>query len=300
MKLTELQSLTKQLRKFDPSTYIPNKIMILNHFFRSNKLDSVILGMSGGVDSAAVLGLLLKASRQADSPIKKIWPLLIPIYGDGVTGQAEGAALAVKQCEAFGISYKIADLTEAHKAYICHNNSWANGQLACILRTPCLYYHAAILQVEGFHSIVVGTTDRDEGAYIGFYGKASDAMVDLQPIADIHKSEVQAISRLLGVIPEITERTPTGDVWDGATSETMIGAPLWFVEMYLLIKEHSLEKLQEELNEEDAKLYNLYSGNVEKLHARNLHKYQVGLPSRFIDILPRAVPGGWGHHESKN
>ena len=33
--------------------------------------------------------------------------------------------------------------------------------------------------------------------------------------------------------------------------------------------------------------------NIEALHEKNKHKYQVGMPSHFIDIMPRAVPGGW-------
>ena len=53
-----------------------------------------------------------------------------------------------------------------------------------------------------------GTTNRDEGAYLGFFGKASDGMVDLQPISDLHKSEVRALATRLGVPAEIVEAAP--------------------------------------------------------------------------------------------
>jgi len=265
-----------------------------------------VLGVSGGVDSATVLGLLVEASRQPSSPIKVVYPLIMPIYGDGTSGQFEATQLAKKQCEAFKVGYVFHDLSDAFQSYVgsqkwghpCRQelnsvSPWANGQLASILRTPCSYYHAALLQAEGFKSLVVGTTNRDEGSYIGFYGKASDAMVDLQPIADIHKSEVYEIAKIIGVIPEIIERTPRGDVWDAKTDEEMIGAPYWFLEMYLLVKEYSLQPLIGEFDRDDHLTYMKYANVIEKLHQKNFHKYQVGMPSHFIDFMPRSVPDGW-------
>jgi NAD+ synthase (glutamine-hydrolysing) len=48
-----------------------------------------------------------------------------------------------------------------------------------VIRTPALYGAAALLQTHGYRSVVVGTTNRDEGSYLGFFGKASGGMVDL-------------------------------------------------------------------------------------------------------------------------
>jgi NAD+ synthase (glutamine-hydrolysing) len=86
---------------------------------------------------------------------------------------------------------------------------WAAGQLAPYLRTPTLYYLTSLLTQEGMKAVVCGTTNRDEGAYLGFFGKASDGMVDLQLIADLHKSEVYALGKLLAVPEKILTRTPT-------------------------------------------------------------------------------------------
>jgi len=295
MKLAELKQLNKQLRNFNVHRYLSNKTERINQFFKSSKLDSCVIGISGGVDSATVLSLINHASKQLDSPIKKIVPIIAPIHGDGTTGQKEAEDLAVKQCQHLNIPYKIVNLTEAYQNYISASDetikenlqAWVNGQLASILRTPCFYYHAAILQTKGFNSIVVGTTNRDEGSYIGFFGKASDAMVDLQPIGDLHKSEVYQLAEILDVINEILTRSPRGDVWNGSTSEEMMGTPYWFLEMYLLIKEY---ELQVSLDQEDKILYNIYADKIEELHNKNYHKYEVGMPSHFIDYLPRKVP----------
>ncbi|WP_258957573.1 hypothetical protein [Legionella sainthelensi] len=47
--------------------------------------------------------------------------------------------------------------------------------------------------------------NRDEGSYVGFFGKASDAMVDIQLISDLHKSEVKKLALFLN-IPQASDR----------------------------------------------------------------------------------------------
>lgn len=285
-----LIGLTKGWRKFDAQNYLLTKAKRINHFFKENNLDSAVIGISGGVDSAVVLGLFLLAQEQKDSPLKTIMPLSIPIFDIGVSGQINAQNKAELQCLVWDIPYVSVNATGAYRAIVEHSlkcdDAWAQGQMASIVRTPILYYHAAILQQKGYKSIVVGTTNRDEGSYIGFFGKASDAMVDLQPIADIHKSEVYKVAKLLGVIPDIMDDAPKGDVWDGRNDEQMIGAPYWFLELYLLTKEHDLEVEWDGKEKE-------YVEAIEAIHAKNAHKYQVGNPAHFIDVMQRTIVGGW-------
>lgn len=289
-------------RAFNPENYIEQKVKAINDFFKDNDLDSCVIGISGGVDSAVVYRLLKLASETQGSPIKKIIPTFMPIYSQGITGQDEARALAVKVIHT-GILH-INDLSQISKLYgrmFDDISFWTQGQIDSIIRTPMLYGLAAYLQQDGYKSIVVGTTNRDEGAYIGFYGKASDAMVDLQPIGDIHKMEVYQIAKLLDVPQEIIDRPPTGDVFDASLDEETIGAPYWFIQIYLLFKERYSNpdivldalKFLTELNDEEQKLWGKYSTNIENLHKKNKHKYDVGQPSHFIDVMPRAIKNGW-------
>jgi len=307
--LKKVLSDLRVIRGFDVDHYIDQKIKLINDFFHSNGLDSAVIGLSGGVDSSIVYALLMEAQKFPGSPIKRVVGLIMPINSTGTTGQHLAKEKALRLAEILNGEYKVVDLSSPNVAYLeasgftSSPDPWSVGQLASIVRTPCLYFHAALLQSQGYKSIVVGTTNRDEGSYIGFFGKASDAMVDLQPIGDIHKSEVYQVAEKVGIHKTITGDAPRGDVWDGKTDEEMIGAPYWFLEMYLLLKDHKIPfspevgkcltksgilDFSDEIEE-----YKKFSDAIEEIHRKNAHKYGVGSPAYFIDVYRRKIEGGW-------
>jgi len=297
LNLKEISNQLKTLREFKVEEYLNKKVLAINNFFYLNNLDAAVIGISGGIDSALSIRLLKEAHIQKDSPLKKILGLVMPIKGNGTTGQDEAMEKAIRFMEVEQIDYLIADLTSPYNEYLSVNKQdttpWTNGQLASIVRTPYIYFQAAYLQQQGYKSLVVGTTNRDEGSYIGFFGKASDAMVDLQPIADIHKTEVYELAKHLNIYEDIIKSTPRGDVWDGKIDEEMIGAPYWFLEIYLLIKEYNKFDIIEHLSLNEKELYLKYSRAIENIHSKNAHKYKVGNPAHFIDVMNRKIPGGW-------
>ena len=118
-------------------------------------------------------------------------------------------------------------------------------------------------------------------------------MVDLQPISDLHKSEVYALAKLLEIPQDIIDAPPAGDVYDGRVDEEMIGAPYWFVELYLLYLSAQDESLLQTLSDEERQQFEHYQANLEELHRKNAHKYWVGSPAVHLDVYERFVPGGW-------
>lgn len=295
-KYINLVDKLKWLRWFNPEHYLKCKVVAINNFFREEGLDAAVIGISGGIDSAVAFALLNEAKKQEGSPIKHISAMVLPVNCIGTTKQKNASSDASDFLSPYlsdsvhQIYFNGRGMVESVINELAPKTAWAVGQLASIVRTPVLYYQAARLQDEGYRSIVVGTTNRDEGSYIGFFGKASDAMVDLQPIADIHKSEVFALARLLKLPSFIVDRVPCGDVWDGRSDTEMIGAPYDFLEIYLLAKDYDfVPDLVSACNEQELK----YIDAIERIHSTNKHKYSVGSPARFIDIKKRAVDGGW-------
>ena len=269
------------------------KLGRLARWFAAAKLDAAVVGVSGGVDSALVLALL--RALQTRDVLRRVVALLLPIHARGATTQDEATAHGRLVAHALGAEAWEAPLADAHAATIqslsCASglafDAWSEGQALSVARTPALYGAAALLQAHGFRSIVVGTTNRDEGSYLGFFGKASDGMVDLQPIADLHKSEVRALARHFGVPDVVIAAVPRGDVHDGRSDEEMIGASYDEIEALLRLRELGVPSSLA------ASLRPAALTAIETLHTLNRHKYVAGNPAVFLDVLPRGVPDGW-------
>ena len=73
--------------------------------------------------------------------------------------------------------------------------------------------------------LVVGTGNKVEDYGVGFYTKYGDGGVDVAPIADLYKTEVWELGKVLGVDSRIIEAKPTDGLWDdGRTDEDQLGA----------------------------------------------------------------------------
>ena len=304
----EIESILRVYRNkrgFKPHTCLSQKVDLINAYFRENKLSAAVIGVSGGIDSAVVVGLIKLASRMKDSPIKRVVAISLPFSVDqGAQNQDVATERGRAVAQAFGVEYLSADLgnafNEARRVIApgisIVGDAWADGQLVAYLRTPALYYLSALLTSNGTPAIVCGTTNRDEGSYLGFFGKASDGMVDLQVISDLHKSEVYSLGRLLGAPLVTMEAAPTGDVFDGKTHLEMIGAPYDFVEVYtqwLTLSENERRETILNLSIVAQRQFRDWGDRIESMHRYNAHKYVGGNPSIHLDIYHRGVPGGW-------
>ena len=293
-KLAEYRS----LRGFNPEKWVEGKLALINDYFKQSRLSGAVVGVSGGVDSAVALTLMKRASQQEGSVIKEILPLLLPALDyEGATSQDSATAKGEELCEGLGLKpavfTKLTQLStiitgELEDIIGKPSSPWARGQLVAYTRTPILYNATSILTDNGHPALVVGTTNLSEGGYLGYVGKASDGMVDLQVISDLYKSEVWAVAEHLGVPEGIINATPTGDMYDGREDAQVFGASYDFVELYHLWLQRGADP---DLMED--KTFLAGRENLEKLHAYNAHKYQYGSPSIHLDIMDATIPGGW-------
>jgi NAD+ synthetase len=233
------------------------------------------------------------------------------MHAEGATHQDVATARGIEMCTTLGLEPVQVDLSSALTAArrassIGSGNpgtAWSAGQLVSYLRTPVLYYHAALLSEQGSPCVVVGTTNRDEGCYIGFFGKASDGMVDIQPISDLHKSEVYKLGKVLGVSTSVMDAVPTGDTWDGMSDEDMIGTGYDFLELFewsLCQSPSAATKWLTGLGSDARNEFELGKSKLEMLHRKNKHKYIGDSPAVHLDVLDRAIPGGWKSQDLPN
>jgi len=314
-KLVEALGIVRQERGFNAQEVIDQKAELLNSYYRESGLKSAVIAVSGGIDSAVVLGLVKYASQQANSPIKRIVAITMPaLENDGVTGQGEAWDLAGEVCRTFGVKLNVIVMDSIVNPIIVRvegaigspleeKEQWCRGQVVSYARTPTYYYVTSVLAAQGQPGLVIGTTNLSEGGYLGYFGKASDGMVDIQLISDLFKSEVYEIGRTLGVPQAVLDREPTGDMFDATTDEVVFGAPYDFVELYTtmlqnnfcrgmveeLVREHEMDtgdsSAAEQLEE--------YSANLERMHRYNAHKYLGRSPAVHLDVLQCGVIGGW-------
>lgn len=305
---TEIETLLinyRNSKNFNAKDYIHAKSILLNSYMHKFNLKSCVIAVSGGIDSAIVLGIVAYAAKLNNSPIKKILPVCLPVSDSkGATGQDTATIRGKEVCLSYGIQPFVIELSPPHKLIgntVSENihitgEDWAQGQLVAHTRTPTLYYCATLLTQEKLPAIICGTTNRDEGLYLGYFGKASDGLVDVQLISDLHKSEVYKVAQELNTPDSILKVTPQGDMYDGRSDEEVFGAPYAFVEYYLHFLSLSLDEQQLIKNlfsQEAAEQFDFFSQNIENLHNYNRHKYFGASPAVHLDLDYKDIKEGW-------
>lgn len=172
----------------------------------------VVFGLSGGLDSAVVAGLAVRAYGQEAVGI------IMPCYSD-----ADDAAHAQICARALGLKTITVSLDKSFDA-LCQDLPVATGSPPLVvanikprLRMLTLNYHAALRQ-----ALVLGATNRSE-LVSGYFTKHADTGVDLLPIAGLVKKQVRQLGLHLGVPRIIIEKAPTAGLWPGQTDEAEMG-----------------------------------------------------------------------------
>ncbi|MCQ2792606.1 MAG: NAD(+) synthase [Bacilli bacterium] len=209
--------------------YLNEIVKFLKEYLKKSGAKGYTLGLSGGVDSALTLALLLKAVKK-----ENIHVVIIPIESN-----KNDEKYAINLCKKFKIKYDLVNLTNSyHKLKDDINrvhplNKLSESNIKVRLRMVALY---AIAQKE--NSLVVGTDNLDE-RYVGYFTKFGDGAADLLPIAKLTKGEVYQASKLLGVSKEIIERAPTAGLFVNQKDEDDLDVKYLELDKYLLGKKVS-------------------------------------------------------------
>ena len=193
----------------------------LGDYCRRAGQSGFVIGVSGGIDSAVSSTLAARTGL----------PLVVvemPIHqGRDQVGRAREHIAFLKGCHAAVESVEV-ELTDVFDRLIAalpdaaldERRTMSLVNTRARLRMATLYYFAAL---DG--RLVVGTGNKVEDFGIGFFTKYGDGGVDLNPIADLAKTEVYELGRALGVNEAILAAAPTDGLWgDDRTDEDQIGA----------------------------------------------------------------------------
>ena len=243
----------------------------IGDYANKNGIEALVVGVSGGVDSAVTS--TLSAMTGIDTIV-----LNMPIHQD--RGQIDLSDRHIEWLKSKwgNVSGEVLELSSTYDelcSEISGLSELSQANTRARLRMTALYAIAG-----SNNGIVVGTGNKVEDFGVGFFTKYGDGGVDISPIADLYKSEVFAIGNELGIIEEILDAAPTDGLWDdGRTDEEQMGAS--YEELEWAMKE--LESPSDsEMSEREREVMSLYVG----LHESNSHK-MVPIPVFKMDSAYR-------------
>ena len=208
---------------------------------------SLIIGVSGGIDSAVTSTLCAKTGL-------KTIAVSMPIKQNQSQHDLSLRHLKWLEDSFDNVEIMTIELDEVFKSFELRmtnfNNALAFANSRSRLRMVTLYQIA-----QSNKGIVVGTGNKVEDFGVGFYTKYGDGGVDISPIADCTKTDVWNMGKSLGIINEIIEAAPTDGLWDDSRNdESQLGL--------------TYEQIEEAMNNSNSKYYDKYL----KIREPNLHK----------------------------
>lgn len=229
---------------------------------KASKTKGLLVGLSGGIDSA-LCGYLIKKAFPDDS-----LGIIMPCNSN-----PQDKIDALKVAKAFELKYLLLDLENEHDSlfskvsnslkhidYKQVNYDIARANLKARLRMSTLYAIANTLNY-----LVVGTDNAAE-IYTGYFTKYGDGGVDLLPIGRLTKREVRQWAQEVGVPQEIITKAPSAGLWDDQTDESEMGTTYDIIDDFLEGKE---------IPEKDRLI-------IDRLHTHSNHKRETpSLPPIF-------------------
>jgi NAD+ synthetase len=172
----------------------------------------VVLGVSGGVDSAVSLALACRALGPDN-----VHGFRLP-YRTSSDESLEHAQLALEATGAHGHTIDISDPIDRYvEAYEPDIDPLRRGNLMARLRAVILFDQSAKL-----HALPLGTGNKSE-RLLGYFTWHADDSPPINPLGDLFKTQVWALARHLGVPDVIVEKPATADLVKGVTDEDELG-----------------------------------------------------------------------------
>jgi NAD+ synthase len=214
------------------------------HWLRDQVLHAgargLVVGLSGGVDSAVVARLCQMAAPDGALGV------LLPCHSDPADRRDAGLvaarfglptieiALDTPYDDVLRTAHAALEGLPAELVRETGRPDDARARLSLANLKPRLRMATLYLVANSLNYLVAGTGNRSEVA-IGYFTKYGDGGVDLLPLGRLFKSEVVALARGLGVPQTIIDKPPSAGLWLGQTDEGEMGFSYAELEAYLKV-----------------------------------------------------------------
>ena len=250
----------------------------IRQYATKNKISTLVVGISGGIDSSVVSALC------ANTGLKTIVVQMPIRQNRNLDNRSSMQAGWLLKHFPDNVTHMSMDLTPVFSAFekkvgpFCSTEQEPNSQeqLAFAnsrarLRMMTLYQIA-----QSYGGIVVGTGNKVEDFGVGFFTKYGDGGVDISPIGDCLKTEVWDMGREFGLEQEIIDAEPTDGLWDdGRTDEGQLG--MTYPELERAMANDKLDSYHCAYQTLDIDLDKIERAQLKKyreIRRRNLHKME--------------------------
>jgi NAD+ synthase len=171
----------------------------------------LVLGMSGGIDSALVGALCARAAGP-----ENVKAMILPYRSSNPDSEAHGRLM----CETLGIPCEKFEITGMVQPLLDRCPDMGGRRMGNIMsrcRMITLYDES-----ERFGGLVAGTSNRTE-TLLGYFTMHGDGAAALKPIAHLYKCQVRDLARHMNVPAAIIDKAPSADLWAGQTDEGELG-----------------------------------------------------------------------------
>ncbi len=197
--------------KITPGPVLQQLVDFLDSRVLGQKFAGVVMGISGGIDSALGAAVAVQALGA-----QQVTGLFLPYAESDPQSEKDANKLADK----LGIDLLHRPLTPFADAYFAANPTRSKvrkGNVLARLRMICLFDESHKTK-----RLVLGTSNKSE-ILLGYGTWYGDTACSLNAIGDLYKTQVRQLARYLRLPKSILEKAPTADLWSGQTDEDELG-----------------------------------------------------------------------------
>jgi NAD+ synthase len=242
--------------QLDPHATLSEIIGFVRGVFRNSGAKGVVVGLSGGIDSAVTASVCASAIGS-----EKVTGLFLFEKKAMDGADSKDARELARMLKVETLEFPIDEVFDSFLASFPAKTKdrVTVGNLKARMRMVSLYFVANSRDL-----LVVGTGDRSEDL-IGYFTKYGDGGVDFLPIAHLYKTQVKSLGSYLGLPKQILNKPSSPNLWEGhkATDEIPLDYGLLDLALVSLfdLKMHPKETasilgIDEEKLEEILQLYN--------------------------------------------
>jgi NAD+ synthase len=229
------------LPKIDPQQETAKIVSFLKQTFAAQKKDRVVIGISGGIDSAVVLYLL-----SLSLPRENIIPVHLPFFREEFRQKEmliKLSGIPEKNFVTFSIKSAVEEAVRTLGLAMNSQDDAMQIRMGNIMvRTRMIFLFD---MAKKMNALVCGTENKSE-RLLGYFTRYGDAASDIEPITHLYKTQVYVLARYLKIPQEIIDTPPSAGLWSGQTDEGQLGFAYAEADQVLYLyfdKKYALEKI---------------------------------------------------------